>query len=60
MYKCNDCGALFEEPHAETFCYEEELGVASLFSDKHYGIRKSCPYCGSGDYIYQEDDDDFE
>lgn len=47
MYKCYDCGAIFDEPkrwveiHGEPMC--------------------GCPYCGGGlDYEYCEEEDDDE
>lgn len=60
MYKCPECGAIFEEPVYETVCYEELYGVGSMFSDRHYGTFANCPECGGAINIeedaYDEDD----
>ena len=62
MYKCPECGAIFEEPEYETVCYEELYGVSSMFYDRHYGTFASCPECGGAidiEYdIYDEEYDD--
>ena len=41
MYKCNNCGEIFDEPHE----YYETHG----FKDGMYEHMSCCPYCG-GDY----------
>ena len=46
MYKCPECGAIFEEPEYETVCFEELYGVGSMFGDRHYGTFANCPECG--------------
>lgn len=46
MYRCPECGAIFEEPEYETVCFEELYGVGSMFTDRHYGTFASCPRCG--------------
>ena len=62
MYKCPECGAIFEEPEYETVCYEELYGVSSMFYDRHYGTFANCPECGGAidiEYdIYDEEYDD--
>ena len=40
MYKCRECGAIFEEPVYETVCFEEIYGVGSMFMDRHYEAYK--------------------
>ena len=47
MYKCPECGAIFEDPEYETVCFEELYGVGSMFQDRHYGTFANCPECGS-------------
>ena len=60
MYKCEDCGSVFDEPESVRYCYEEEYGVTSLFGDRHYGYYDACPFCGSEEiHSYQEEDDEF-
>lgn len=63
MYKCPECGEIFEEPGYEDLCYEVEYGIASQFNDHHWYTRAFCPQCYMGineeeDYYYEEDDDD--
>lgn len=62
MYKCPECGAIFDEPEYETVCFEELYGVGSMFSDRHYGTFANCPHCGGSidiEYdIYDEEEYD--
>ena len=63
MYKCPECGELFEEPDYIEVCWEDEYGVAGLFPDRHYGIVSECPHCGTpiNEYdLYDEEEDDEE
>ena len=64
MYKCPECGSVFEEPVYETVCFEELYGVGSVFSDRHYGTFANCPHCGGSidiEYdIYDEEEDENE
>ena len=62
MYKCRECGAIFEEPVYETVCFEEIYGVGSMFMDRHYGTFSSCPRCGEAiDIEYDTyDEEDYE
>jgi len=46
MYKCPECGKVFDEPEYETVCFEELYGVGSMFGDRHYGTFANCPHCG--------------
>lgn len=69
MYKCPECGEIFEDPEYETVCMEELYGVSSMFRDSHYKTFASCPHCGSPideetdgwDESYEEEEvDEFE
>lgn len=65
MYKCPECGAIFEEPVFETICYEEIYGVGSMFADRHYGTITNCPECGMAidieyDIYDEEEGDEYE
>lgn len=64
MYKCPECGEIFEEPVYETVCMEEYCGVSTMFGDRHYATFANCPKCGGSidiEYdIYDEDEDDDE
>ena len=66
MYKCPECGEIFEEPVYETVCMEEYCGVSTMFGDRHYATFASCPKCGDAidiEYdIYDEEEevDEFE
>jgi len=50
MYKCNDCGREFEEPHE----YIERHG----FTDGLYETWRVCPCCGSPDFSLSFEWDD--
>lgn len=60
MYKCPECGAIFDEPEYETVCLEELYGVGSMFADRHYGTITNCPECGMAidieEDVYDEDE----
>lgn len=67
MYRCGECGEIFEEPDFEQVCLEDYNGVGSLFprADRHYATFASCPSCGLAidteyDYYDEEDEDDPE
>ena len=61
MYKCPECGAIFEEPEYETVCFEEIYGVGSMFPDRHYGTFANCPRCGGSiDIEYDTWDEEYD
>lgn len=66
MYRCPECGAIFEDPVYETVCFEELYGVGSMFADRHYGTFANCPECGDAidieydTYDEEEEADEFE
>ena len=61
MYKCPECGAIFEEPEYETVCYEDIYGVGSMFPDRHYGTFANCPRCGGSiDIEYDTWDEEYD
>ena len=65
MYKCPECGEIFETPDYETVCMEELYGVGSLFGDRHYKTFAICPECGETiddqyDIYDEEEEDDSE
>lgn len=61
MYKCRECGAIFEELEYETVCFEELYGVGSMFPDRHYGTFASCPRCGGAiDIEYDTWDEEYD
>ena len=61
MYRCRECGAIFEEPVYETVCFEELYGVGSMFPDRHYGTFANCPECGGAiDIEYDTYDEEYE
>ena len=52
MYKCLDCGRVFEEPAS----WDESRG--EFWGMPAYETVSGCPYCNSGDYEeYTEDDE---
>ena len=61
MYKCPECGAIFEDPEYQTVCFEELYGVGSMFPDRHYGTFANCPECGGAiDIEYDTCDVEYE
>lgn len=61
MWKCDNCGALFDEPEVERESYEGYYGVSGMFSDRHYFSIEVCPSCGSEDIdSYCEEEDELE
>ena len=49
MYKCNNCGFIFEEPFEISTTYEAYYGVYSLFSYHTPLTLYVCPNCNDGD-----------
>ena len=62
MWRCDNCGAEFEEPAVEEICMEDYFGVGSLFRDRHYKNITVCPNCRSEDIdeFFDDEDDDYE
>lgn len=60
MYRCIDCGEVFDEPESREFCYEDYCGVSSLFRDRHYGTYDACPECGSEEIekVFEDEDEE--
>lgn len=64
MYKCPECGAVFETPNYETVDMEDLYGVGREFdrADHHYKTFASCPECheliDTEWDIYYEDEND--
>lgn len=62
MYKCEDCGSVFDEPEHVPYCKEDYNGVADMFGRQTWGTYEACPYCGSEEInsYCEEDDDEFD
>lgn len=65
MYKCPECGAVFEEPDFVEGYWEDYNGVSSMFRDRHRYVFAECPECDANidleyDIYDEEDDDDFD
>lgn len=63
MYKCPECGEIFEEPNYMEVCWEDYYGVGSMFPNRTYGTITQCPCCGEAintddDIYYEEEDED--
>ena len=52
MYKCDNCGEVFNEPH----CYVETHG----FTDGLVEHWSCCPHCGGSYEVYCEDDEEVD
>ena len=59
IYKCQACGAYFDEPYTVRICLEDEYGVGSLFHDRHYVDVECCPYCDSSGFELTDDEEDW-
>lgn len=46
MYKCPECGEIFDEPNYMEICWEDYYGVSSMFPNRNYGVVAKCPKCG--------------
>lgn len=65
MYRCPECGEVFEEPVYVEGYWENYCGVASMFGDRHTVVFADCPCCGGAidteeDTYDEEEDDEFE
>lgn len=65
IYRCDDCGEIFDEDEAEVEDYdiEAENGVGWMFTDHHIGSMLVCPECRSSDiseYFEEEEEEDDE
>ena len=49
MWRCEDCGAVFEDPKLISYCKEDYNGVADLFGHQTWGTYDACPDCESED-----------
>lgn len=60
MYKCMNCGRIFEEPIYEDVSYEDWCGVGSEFprASHHYFRLVQCPHCYSDDIEEDYEDDE--
>lgn len=58
MYRCRECGKIFDEPDYIERCYEDMYGVGSMFSDRHYAVYPECPYCGAPIYLEEDEIDE--
>lgn len=54
MYRCNDCGELFDTPRIYETTYESFYGVSDEFPSSTYLKLELCPNCGCDD-IDEED-----
>lgn len=59
MYKCEECGTIFEEPIWRRICFEEEYGVSNLFESRTYISVQVCPYCKETNII-EIDEEEYE
>lgn len=62
LYKCSNCGKVFDEPNTVKTTYEAYYGVSSSFaygSPLYYDV---CPYCDSEDIdrYYPSDEEEEE
>lgn len=62
MYKCPNCGTVFDEPVFIEEYWEDYNGVSAWFDSRHTVTFASCPNCGEAINIeldaYEEEEDD--
>lgn len=49
MYRCIDCGEVFDEPESVRYNKDDYNGTADLFGNWQWGTYDACPNCGSED-----------
>lgn len=59
-FRCNNCGAVFDDPKLIETTYEDYNGVARLFGSKTPLEYYACPYCYDEDFDEIEDEEDEE
>lgn len=58
MYRCNYCGATFDEPYELHTTYEDYYGTYSFASGTRL-VLDVCPKCGSEEYEeYDEEEEE--
>ena len=62
MYRCYECGAVFDEPDYVEICEEAEAGVASMFTNLHWATVSVCPECGAYGFedVFEDEEEDYE
>ena len=59
LYKCLNCGAIFEKPHIKKTSYEAYYGVWGMFPNRTPLTLEVCPCCYDEEIEeYNEDDED--
>ena len=59
MWRCEHCGAVFDEPDIAIGCYEEDYGLSTRY-ERHTYHYDVCPECGSEDIDTMPDDEEEE
>jgi len=61
MYKCPECGKVFDEPEYTETYWEDYNGISSWFDSRHTVTFASCPECGGAiDTEYDTYDEEYE
>lgn len=61
MYKCPECGEIFEEPNYVEDYWECYNGISSWFDSRHTVTFAECPKCGEAiDTEYDTYDEEYE
>lgn len=58
IYKCNNCGCIFDEPIEIRTTHEAYNGVLGLFPNSHILMYSACPNCHDDDFEEIEDEDE--
>lgn len=63
MFRCNNCGEIFEEADEIRTSYEAYYGVGTYFPDRTPLFLQVCPKCHSDDiedFMEEEDEEEEE
>lgn len=59
MYRCNECGELFETPRIYETTYEMFYGISDDIPSSTYLRLEICPHCGEEDFEEMEEEYEF-
>lgn len=60
MFKCNNCGHVFDEPYEHYTTYEAYYGIADEFAYHTPLTLLECPFCDSEDFEEWDEDEEYD